>query len=370
MELDINAASYRNLSARLQSLHDRLLEIEPDIERVACALYDSDEDLLKTFINSTRNGEVLKAHQYRLSDSESLSHLARTRELRLLTNIQESLSPTTAHSAYVLNEGFQSSFTVPMYHQGDFLGFIFFDSREPDTFTPQVQRERILNANLITMAIANELIAIRSIVGTVNIARDFAEFRDLETGEHLQRIARYARLVTRRLTALIDLDDEYVEHVFLYSPLHDIGKIAIPDRILLKPGKLDPDEWEIMKTHTTRGREMIDTITRDLHIDNLPDNQVLRNIVEFHHEAMNGSGYPQGLAGEDIPLESRIVAVADVFDALTSHRPYKREWSIDEALVELHRMVDIGKLDPMCVRAIELERVNVEDVLRSHPERV
>lgn len=368
MELDINAASYRTLTERLQGLHDQLLEVAPDVERVACALYAADEDLLKTFINSTRNGEVLKAHQYRLSDSESLSHLARTKELRVLTDIQDRLEPTTTHSAYVLNEGYQSSFTVPMYYQGDFLGFIFFDSRKTDTFTPLLQRELVLNANLLTLAIANELMAIRSIVGTVSIARDLAEFRDFETGAHLQRIARYARVITRQMAQLIDLDDEYVEHVYLYSPLHDIGKIAIPDRILLKPGKLDPDEWEIMKTHTTRGREMIETITRDLKIENLPDDQVLKNIAEFHHEAMDGSGYPVGLSGEDIPLEARIVSVADVFDALTSHRPYKRDWSVDEALDELDRMVANGKLDPVCVKALRFERTAVDEIIRALPD--
>jgi HD-GYP domain-containing protein (c-di-GMP phosphodiesterase class II) len=309
---------------------------------------------------------VLRAHQYRLSDSESLSHLARTRELRLLTNIQQTLEPTTAHSAYVLGEGFESSFTVPMFHQGDFLGFIFFDSRKPDTFTPAVRRELVLNASLITMAIANELIAIRSIVGTVTIARDFAEFRDLETGEHLQRIARFARIITRQLATMIPLEDEFVEHVFLYAPLHDIGKIAIPDRILLKPGRLDPEEWEIMKTHTTRGREMIDQITRDLHMENLPDDAVLRNIVEFHHEALDGSGYPLGLAGDEIPLESRIVAVADVFDALASDRPYKEKWDIASAIDELHRMVADGKLDALCVQALDAQRDAVAEVLAAH----
>ena len=202
----------------------------------------------------------------------------------------------------------------------------------------------------------------------MSIARDFAEFRDLETGAHLQRIAHYARVITKQLAQMTQLDDEYVEHVYLYSPLHDIGKIAIPDSILLKPGKLDPDEWEIMKTHTTRGREIIETITADLHISNLPDNQVLRNIVEFHHEAMDGSGYPAGLVGDEIPLEARIVSVADVFDALTSRRPYKREWTVAEALVELHRMVDIGKLDPMCVQALVNARAQVEEILSRHPE--
>jgi HD-GYP domain-containing protein (c-di-GMP phosphodiesterase class II) len=370
MELDLNAASYANLTDRLQGIHDRLLEIAPDVERVACALYDQADDLLKTFINSTRNGEVLRAHQYKLKDSESLSHLARTKELRLLTDIQGKLDPTTAHSAYVLGEGFQSSFTIPMVYQGDFLGFIFFDSRKNDTFTPALQRELLLNASVITMAIANELIAIRSIVGTVSIARDFTELRDLETGAHLERMSRFARIVTRQLVEPLDLSDEFVEHVYLYAPLHDIGKIGIPDRILLKPGRLDAEEWEIMKTHTTKGREMVEKVSKDLHIDNLPDDAVLKNIVEFHHEAMDGSGYPRGLRGSEIPLEARIVAVADVFDALTSFRPYKRAWPLDEAFDELHRMADTGKLDPMCVKALEVERDEIEIVRERHREDV
>jgi proline racemase len=162
---------------------------------------------------------------------------------------------------------------------------------------------------------------------------------------------------------------KHFSFAFITGPLGTVdGCPSSRNACVIKPGKLDPDEWEIMKTHTTRGREMIETITRDLHIDNLPDDQVLRNIVEFHHEAIDGSGYPLGLAGEDIPLEARIVSVADVFDALTSHRPYKREWTVDEALTELWRMVEIGKLDPICVKALDVERPEVEEILRKHPE--
>ncbi len=321
MELDFNAASYNTLSARLQSLHDMLLIVHPDIERVACALYDATDALLKTFINSTLNGEAIRSYQYKLSDSESLSYLARTRELRHLTDIQNTLLPSSAHSAYVLREGFESSFTVPMQHQGDFLGFIFFDSRQLDTFTPEVRRELLLYANLLTMAIANELIAVRSIIGTMRIAREFTEMRDIETGAHLARMSRFARLVARMVAPGADRPDEFVEHVFLYAPLHDIGKIGIPDAILLKPGPLTNAEWVIMKLHTTMGREMVDRISADLHLDYLPDQSILQNIVELHHEALDGSGYPHGLVGEAIPLEARIVAVADVFDALTASAP-------------------------------------------------
>ncbi len=370
MDLDVNAQSYRHLSERIQGLHDQLLVVAPDVERVACALYDPDEDLLKTFLHSTRGGEPLRAYEYRLSDSESLSYLARTKELRVISGIQGALEPTTAHSAYVLKEGFESSFTVPMYYQGDFLGFVFFDSRKPDTFTPQLQRELLLNATLIAMSVENELMAIRSIIGTVSLARDFAEFRDFETGAHLQRMARYARVIAKGLAAERGLPDEFVEQIFLYAPLHDIGKIAIPDRILLKPGKLDPDEWEIMKTHTTRGREMIERITVDLRVESLPNDEMLKSIVELHHEAMDGSGYPHGLIGEQIPLEARIISVADVFDALVSERPYKREWSALGAVGELERMAADGKLDPACVAVARAELHELEAILSRYPEAV
>jgi len=181
-------------------------------------------------------------------------------------------------------------------------------------------------------------------------------------------MARYSRIVAKALVEPQGLSDEFVEHVFLYAPLHDIGKIGIPDRILLKPGPLDPEEWEVMKTHTTKGREMVDHITADMAIDNLPDDTVMRNIVELHHEALDGSGYPHGLRGEQIPLESRIVAVADVFDALTSVRPYKEAWTVPEAFAELESMSRGHKLDGQCVAALIEHGGEVEQVRVGHPE--
>ena len=368
MELDISDQAYGSLTQQLQGLHERVREIAPAIERIACALYDPADDMLKTFINSTHNGIALRGYQYRLGDSESLSYLARTKEMRLLTDIQNQLKPTTAHSAYVLQEGFQSSYTIPLHHQGAFLAFMFFDSREKDTFSEPVRRELQIYGQILAMAIANELLAVRSILSTVMLAREFASFRDAETGAHLERIPRYARLIVRGLAATHEIADEFAEAIFLYAPLHDIGKIAIPDSILLKPGKLDADEWEIMKTHTTKGREMIDTIISDLGIDSLPNDTILRNIVELHHEAINGSGYPHGLSGDDIPLEARIVAVADVYDALTAVRPYKRASTPQEAIAELVRMVDMCKLDPECVTALRRGFEESEAIRTRYPD--
>jgi HD-GYP domain-containing protein (c-di-GMP phosphodiesterase class II) len=368
MDLDVNAASYETLSDRLHDLHSMIFEIAPDIERIACALYDPADDMLKTFINSTRNGEVLSSYQYRLSDSESLSYLVRMNELRHLTDIQQTLKPTSSHSEYVIREGYDSSFTVPMAHQGDFLGFIFFDSRKSDTFTQPVMRELLLYANLLTMALATELIAVRSIIGTMQMAREFTEMRDMETGAHLGRMARYARLIARSVAGPMGRDDEFVEHVFLYAPLHDIGKIGIPDAIMLKAGPLNPDEWELMKTHTTKGRQMIDRISADLHVGSLPDEPVLQHIVELHHEALDGSGYPFGLTDGHIPAEARIVAVADIFDALTSARSYKAAWPVDLALSELRRLTARGRVDGSCVEALERHRSELDEIRRNYRE--
>lgn len=358
------------LSGHLRFLHDRLSVIAPEVERIACALYDPGEDLLKTFINSTRNGYAIRGYQYHLSESQSLSHLARSNETRIITDIPAALNTDTAHSRYVLDEGYLSSFTVPMRYQNAFLGMIFFDSREHGTFSPDLQRELTLYAQLITAGVASELVAIRSIIGTIQVARDLTELRDIETGAHLERMARYSRLIARGLVEPLDLTDEFVEAVYLYAPLHDVGKIGIPDRILLKPGRLDDDEWKIMQTHTTKGRRMVDTINQDLGIGALHRDDVMRNIVELHHEALDGSGYPHGLEGDAIPLESRIVSVADIFDALTSARPYKDSWPIDRAFAELDRLVTAGRLDGRCLTALTESITEVEAVLERHAEDI
>ena len=166
-----------------------------------------------------------------------------------------------------------------------------------------------------------------------------AEYRDPETGAHILRMAHFSFVIAREMGLSADLQNLLLEA----APMHDIGKVGIADKILLKPGRLDEAEFEIMKQHAVFGYELLKgSSSRVL--------QAGAEIARGHHEKFDGSGYPQGLKGEEIPIFSRIVAVADVFDALTSERPYKKAWSIERA-VDFLNAGSGTHFDPACIKA-------------------
>ena len=160
-----------------------------------------------------------------------------------------------------------------------------------------------------------------------------AECRDSDTGKHLDRIREYARLLACELSTYpkfeSEIDEQFIELIYLTSPLHDIGKVGIPDAVLTKPGKLTPDEFAVMKTHTLIGGETIRATANAY-----PEASFLKmamDVVLYHHERWDGTGYPEGLAGVAIPLSARVVAIADVYDALTSKRVYKSAFDHESA---------------------------------------
>jgi HD-GYP domain-containing protein (c-di-GMP phosphodiesterase class II) len=341
-----------NLNERLQCLHRQIMQTIPAVDRIAVALYDRQDDRLRTFINSTRNGKAITGYQFPLSESMSLSALARSGQVRVIDEIQDVIKSNTKHSQWVLDQGYHSSFTVPIYDQGQLLGFVFYDSVSPSVFTPEAQRDLSLYTNLINLCIASEFATIKSIMSSIKVAREFAHLRDFETGKHLERMARVARLIGEAVADEYRLNDEFVEKIFLFAPLHDIGKIGIPDHILMKQGRLTPNEREVMKTHVSKGCEIVQRILGDFSQQHADDAKILNNIVSYHHELLDGSGYPNGLKGDEIPIEARITTVADIFDALSSKRHYKSVWDFNAAYDELKHMTSDGKLDAACVQAI------------------
>ena len=161
-----------------------------------------------------------------------------------------------------------------------------------------------------------------------------AESRDDDSGMHLERVQAFCKKLAeglpQRSRLCRQVDAKFVENIFYASPLHDIGKVAIPDRIVLKPGKLTPEEFDVMKTHAAQGAEKLEAVQRKF-----PGNAQLDMgiaIAKFHHEKWNGQGYPQGLAGEAIPLAARIMAVVDVYETLRAKRCYKAAFSREESV--------------------------------------
>ncbi|WP_067095698.1 HD-GYP domain-containing protein [Marinomonas atlantica] len=171
-----------------------------------------------------------------------------------------------------------------------------------------------------------------------------AEYKDNETGMHVLRMSHYSYM----LAIAAGIDEISANELMLAAQMHDLGKIAIPDNILLKPGRLNEDEFKTMKAHAQIGADILSNPRSSLVA-------LARSIAITHHEKWDGSGYPKGLKGKEIPLEGRIAAIADVFDALTSERPYKQAWSVDEAIALLQ--AEAGKhfdpdLVPLFVRAL------------------
>ncbi|MCW4332108.1 MAG: response regulator [Candidatus Thiodiazotropha endolucinida] len=186
------------------------------------------------------------------------------------------------------------------------------------------------------------------------------EYRDEDTGNHILRISRYSKLIAHRL----GLSHERCDLIAQSAPMHDIGKIGIPDAILLKPGRLTPEEYKIMQRHTLVGYEILkDSLSKYIQIGAV--------IALNHHEKFNGEGYPHGLKGDSIPLEARIVAIADVFDALVTDRPYKKSWPMEKAIEYISE--ERGKhFDPDCAEAFlsELQEVElIHHALKAAPRR-
>jgi HD superfamily phosphodiesterase len=252
----------------------------------------------------------------------------------------------------------KSIIAVPLItYSGNAVGVLEGINKNGEGFTDDdLEFARVLAvqaANAIENAILYEELkkAQEEIVMRLSIA---AEFRDRTTYNHLVRMSLYSYLIAKEM----GFDEEWCEKLKLAAPMHDIGKLGIKDTILLKPAKLTDEEFEEMKKHTIYGYEIL----KDSTIDIL---KMASNVALCHHEKYDGTGYPRGLKGEEIPIEARIVAVADVFDALTSRRPYKEPYEIERAVEIIEK--DSGKhFDPKVVQAFKKALPEIIKVLRKY----
>lgn len=348
------------LREKLIATHKSVSEIFPFIVRIAIAIYDPQTSVLKTYLHSSGDDNPLDHYQALLDEAPSLKQILKKGLPRVANNLLTFENGEHEYHERIGRQGYAASYTLPMFNNGIFFGFIFFNADKKNVFSENVLRQIDVYSHMISLMVINELTAIRTLTAVVKTTGSITHVRDPETGSHLDRMSRYSRLIASSLADKYNLDDDYIEHIFMFSPLHDIGKIGIPDNILLKPDKLNEDEKNIMKTHARKGREMIDVLLENFGLENIEHIDMLRNIAEFHHESINGKGYPTGKKGDEIPIEARIIAVADIFDALTSIRPYKVAWENDKAFKLLKDLAG-ETLDKDCVNALlqNIEQIKI-----------
>ncbi len=256
---------------------------------------------------------------------------------RVINDLEAYLKGKEVHeyNRILLEEGIRSSISFPLSKNGIPIGIIFFSSSQKNVYRAEhVEFLRVL-ANSIMLSLERDLLLDDMVVSSTLALATLAEERDNVTGNHLQRMKQYSTLLAKLLmkegTFADQIDTDFIKGIERFAPLHDIGKVAISDSILLKPGRLTPEEFEIMKTHTTYGGNVLRLADQNAKVRGRSIFRMGIEITEGHHEWWNGSGYPRGRSGENIPLNARIVAVADVFDALTSKRPYKDGFSFERS---------------------------------------
>ena len=379
IELRLPAASsseLRTVTTERHSLVDRLRALQfviqarhPGIRRLALALYDSASDRVTSFASSAVAGEDDLHLGWRLQEAPALLCLSQTRSTRVVNQLRacDQADPATR---WLVEHGYRSSYTVPVYAADALVAFLFFDSVVEGEFTAEVTDYLDIFADLVTQLYLLRMSVVRTLLGAVGVAKGLARIRDVETGAHLERMAHYSSLIAREVASHFALSDEAVEYIGHFAPLHDIGKVGIPDDILLKPGRLSPAERAIMQGHVDIGERLVDQIVSDLGLEGDLSARVMRNIVGQHHERGDGSGYPRGLSMSEIAAEARIVAVADVYDALVTTRPYKAAWMVADSEAELRRMAVAGQLDATCVDALVRQREARLQIARSHADGV
>lgn len=346
-------ATVNTYQGKLTVIHDVLKKRCQGIDRISVALYDQQTHSLKTFIASPDGESPLKNYEVALCSSSALAETAKSATPRIVNDLRIYEDHDSAHSRAIVGHGFASSYTHPMYHNSELAGFVFFNSLHNHYFRERVVEQVEIFAHLLIEMIASDLAVTRALLAAMRTSVGMVSKHDLETGSHLERMARYSRLIARSLAKCGHerLDDEQIEQISLFAPLHDVGKIGIPEHLLQKPSRLNPEERQVMNTHTLLGRQIVDDLISNFGFEQVPYIDYLRSIAELHHESMDGKGYPHGLRGNEIALEARITAVCDVFDALTTIRPYKSPWSNEHAFAML-KLLSIDKLDKGCVNAL------------------
>ncbi|MDA0154633.1 HD domain-containing protein [Vibrio sp. Makdt] len=353
-QLNRVAAQDKDIIAIVDDLFRLAREHYPILSRLSVVLC-SENRASNYFVSDTLCQEA--EHRYveqELKPESTLSRMAESLDTRIIHDLT-SIKPTKQIS-HLLQLGHQSSYTTPIHYQESNLGFVFINASSTGFFAKEyIQSDIAYISQLISSLFVQLFERQRHFQSSLAIALNMGHARDPETKEHLIRMGKYSEQIARTMSqSNNEITHQFIHRIRLYAPFHDIGKYRIPDNVLFSTGRFSAEERAIMNNHTLYGEEMInDVVSLSHHCSMCSDEiQFIKNIVRHHHERFDGSGLPDRLSHTAIPLEARIVTLADVFDALMSKRAYKHAWSLSEVMeyIETHNG---SMFDPECVEALK-----------------
>ncbi|MCM8765607.1 MAG: HD domain-containing protein [Candidatus Omnitrophica bacterium] len=337
-------------------------------ERVGLALVDEEGECINNRKVIAERPFFYRGYEIPYNQTE-LDEIVKTGLPRVINNLEVYLekNPHYLWPGQIFGGGVMASILLPLKVREKGVGVMFFCHSQANIYNQEhINFLRFVSPHITTVFEKTFLmreLALTTVMGLANLA----EKRDLETGRHIKRIKYYSRALAIELATHSiykdEIDEEFIQDIYDFSPLHDIGKVGISDAILRKPGKLTPEEFEEMKKHTIIGKEILEAIEENLKSKGFSFFKMGIEIVYSHQEKFDGSGYPAGLKGEEIPLSARLVSVCDVFDACSLERIYKEAYSLEEC----YRIVEEGKgkhFDPIIVEAFMKIKDKIEGISR------
>lgn len=334
-----------------------------NIDRIGVAFVDYGKKKFVAEFGKAKYDQILLGPGFEANfDRTTLTSILETKTSFITSDlsVEHTKRPASASLLLLRKEGVMSNLVVPLLMGESVFGVVFLSSLEKDFFNEQHLKlaEKLIYeiSGFLNRAYFTKIILSRITSGF----SELVDQKDNETGNHIQRMVRYSTILAECLMESnipgYDVDRKFILEIERNAASHDIGKVGIPDEILKKPGKLTPEEWVIMKSHVTIGSEIFRSFKEDLQVFEGDFYKFALEIARSHHERWDGSGYPDGLSDSDIPLSARIVAIADVFDALTSKRHYKEPFEFDHS-VQIIKESAGSHLDPILVEVF-LENID------------
>lgn len=339
-----------DLQELVAAVHARMRRIEPSLGCIAVLIPGGTTEGLRLYLCHDPGAAVPPGGSPMPEPAAGMPESPR--QARVVDDLLRDHDPGSAHDRWLLARGWRSTLTLPLRRRDHLQGFLLLSAGRAEAFGPEALEPLQPLLDLLLLRIGDHLGSIGDLRATLALLAEMVALRDPATGDHQLRVGAYSAVIARGLAHALSLPADFALRIARFAPLHDVGKVGIPDRILLKPGRLDPEERSLMRSHVAIGMVLIERMLASLNLSRDPAAQMLREVVAHHHELLDGSGYPQGLRGAQVSLVGRIVAVADIYDALTQERPYRQAMAAEAAAATLLAMAKAGKLDGRCVAAL------------------